>query len=252
MRQRGVPASRHSPNNPSTGLLDVPMPGIDGFETCRRLRANPATRDIAVVMLTGLVLGFDRDLLSGQAKDFVTKPIGWDLVHRIPLQPAGRPDAPSPGGEPERACATPSAWRASAVGSGGRGRAVRMFRPVCPHVQPVAGRPFPGDALHPCCRLLFPTTVRKSRRLAARPCNRARPPDLRFHSLGSGRRGPVFREELQSHRRPDGQVSKLTVVTQDISVLAAREEKSRFLTYHDQTTETAHPPVFRRSGNPCP
>jgi DNA-binding response OmpR family regulator len=38
---------------PDIVLLDVGLPGIDGFETLSRLRANPATKDIAVVMLTG-------------------------------------------------------------------------------------------------------------------------------------------------------------------------------------------------------
>ena len=37
---------------PSLILLDVMMPGIDGFETCRRLKANPETQEIPIIFLT--------------------------------------------------------------------------------------------------------------------------------------------------------------------------------------------------------
>jgi CheY-like chemotaxis protein len=39
---------------PALILLDVQMPGIDGFETCRRLKANPETQSIPVIFTTAL------------------------------------------------------------------------------------------------------------------------------------------------------------------------------------------------------
>ena len=39
---------------PNLILLDVVMPGVDGFETCRRLKANAGTRDIPVIFMTAL------------------------------------------------------------------------------------------------------------------------------------------------------------------------------------------------------
>src|SRR5688572_29390870 len=39
---------------PDMILLDVMMPGIDGFETCRRLKSRPGTRDIPVLFMTAL------------------------------------------------------------------------------------------------------------------------------------------------------------------------------------------------------
>ena len=61
-------------------LLDVMMPDIDGFEVCRRLKTNPATHHIPVVMVTALDQPSDRVRgLEAGADDFLTKPIP-DLV----------------------------------------------------------------------------------------------------------------------------------------------------------------------------
>jgi PAS domain S-box-containing protein len=60
---------------PDLVLLDVMMPGMDGFEVCRRLRASPATAEVPVVMVTAL--DDHGSLLQGieaGADDFVTKP----------------------------------------------------------------------------------------------------------------------------------------------------------------------------------
>ena len=68
-------------NSPDIILLDVLMPGIDGFETCKRLKANPKTKDIPVIFMTALsdtedkITGFEMG-----AVDYVTKPIKIDEV----------------------------------------------------------------------------------------------------------------------------------------------------------------------------
>ena len=61
---------------PDLILLDLMMPGIDGFEVIRRLRANPATADIQIVILSAL--NSNEDIVKGfnvGANDFIMKPI---------------------------------------------------------------------------------------------------------------------------------------------------------------------------------
>lgn len=61
---------------PDLILLDLMMPGIDGFEVIRRLRANPETEGIHIVILSAL--NSNEDIVKGfklGANDFITKPI---------------------------------------------------------------------------------------------------------------------------------------------------------------------------------
>ncbi|MBD2345175.1 hybrid sensor histidine kinase/response regulator [Anabaena subtropica] len=66
---------------PNLILLDVMMPGIDGFETCRRLKADPKTKDIPVIFMTALSDTVDKVKgLKLGAVDYITKPIEYEEI----------------------------------------------------------------------------------------------------------------------------------------------------------------------------
>ena len=69
---------------PDLVLLDVQMPGMDGFATCRALRSNPQLQYLPILMMTGLddAESVERAYEAG-ATDFVGKPVPWLLLgHR--------------------------------------------------------------------------------------------------------------------------------------------------------------------------
>jgi two-component system NtrC family sensor kinase len=66
---------------PDLILLDVMMPGIDGFEICRRIKANPDTQDIPIIFMTALSDSVDKVKgLTLGAVDYITKPIHHEEV----------------------------------------------------------------------------------------------------------------------------------------------------------------------------
>ena len=62
-------------------LLDLMLPGLDGISVCRRLRTNPETAEVAIVMLTAR--GAECDIVSGLdagADDYITKPFSKEVL----------------------------------------------------------------------------------------------------------------------------------------------------------------------------
>ncbi|MCD6197191.1 MAG: diguanylate cyclase, partial [Deltaproteobacteria bacterium] len=70
---------------PDLVLLDISMPGMDGFAVCSRLRELPGGDDVAIVIVTGLGdVKSIRLAYEAGATDFITKPVNWPILnHRV-------------------------------------------------------------------------------------------------------------------------------------------------------------------------
>jgi CheY-like chemotaxis protein len=72
-------------HNPDLILLDVMMPKMSGFQVCRKLKADPKTRDIQILMVTALnELGDIEQASECGTDDFVSKPVNkFELLTRV-------------------------------------------------------------------------------------------------------------------------------------------------------------------------
>jgi CheY-like chemotaxis protein len=63
-------------NRPDVILMDIQLPGIDGLELTRLLKAEPGTRDIIIIAVTAYAMKGDQDkALAAGCDDYITKPI---------------------------------------------------------------------------------------------------------------------------------------------------------------------------------
>ena len=70
-----------SASAPDIILLDVMMPGINGYEVCQRLHDNPATREIPVVLVTAISEAMDEGKgFEAGAVDYISKPVSGPVV----------------------------------------------------------------------------------------------------------------------------------------------------------------------------
>ncbi|MBF0288704.1 MAG: response regulator [SAR324 cluster bacterium] len=72
--EKALKAAKKKP--PHLILLDIMMPGMDGYEVCEQLKADPATADVPVVFVTGKTEGSDHEKgLALGARGYLTKPV---------------------------------------------------------------------------------------------------------------------------------------------------------------------------------
>ncbi len=88
-------ASIHS-HRPTVILMDLQLPGIDGLELTRRLKADPATRQIPVVAVTAYAMKGDHEkALAAGCDDYVTKPIDTRTLPAVIARHVARSERPS-------------------------------------------------------------------------------------------------------------------------------------------------------------
>jgi CheY-like chemotaxis protein len=83
-------------HRPTVILMDLQLPGIDGLELTRQLKADPATRAIPVVALTAYAMKGDQEkALAAGCDDYVTKPIDTRTLPGLIAQHVARAERAS-------------------------------------------------------------------------------------------------------------------------------------------------------------
>jgi CheY-like chemotaxis protein len=76
-------------------LMDLQMPGLDGFELTRRLKSDPATRDIVIVAITAYAMkGDEEKARAAGCDDYVSKPIDTRALPALIARHLAAPDGP--------------------------------------------------------------------------------------------------------------------------------------------------------------
>lgn len=177
---------------PDLVLLDAIMPGMDGFETCRRLKTGPQAVDAPVIFMTGL--GDPADVLRGLEAggvDYVIKPINHEvLLARITIHALNARRMRLASGALDQAGRSVLAVQAD-------GRVV--------WATPGAAQLLAGDSSARPADIALPSTVQVwVAGAASRPVSEVQPLNLgsmRLTCLGRGRRGEII---VQAHAEEEG------------------------------------------------
>lgn len=71
-------------SRPQAILMDIALPGMDGYELTRKLKADPQTRDIVIVAVTAYAMKGDREkALAAGCDEYISKPIDAKLLRSI-------------------------------------------------------------------------------------------------------------------------------------------------------------------------
>ncbi|MBL8451048.1 MAG: EAL domain-containing protein [Dechloromonas sp.] len=233
--EEGLRLSREA--QPDLVLLDILMPGIDGFEACRRLRSLPGGPDLAIMMLTGLddTDSVERAYRSG-ADDFITKPIHWSLlIHRVRFNLRAAKVRSELAASRSR---LDNAQRLARMGSWEWSPDAGLFT-FSRQLPALAG--LSADALQrggPEELLDRVLPADREALEAARCCalTQRRNYQVRYRYAHPVSGTLDFLESGRSLAENGGQSHRVEAILQDISETVAYEERMRFLSYHDVTT----------------
>ncbi len=218
-------------------LLDVMMPGLDGFEVCRQLRQRPRGATLPILMLTGLN---DTESIEAAfrigATDFVTKPINWTLLnHRVRYCMRACIAAENAVRGSERLA---SAQRLANMGSWEWSSVTAEL--VCSDelYRIFAGRDTAAPVLNPHSFLAQVCAedraeVRRAREAAAKE---GKPYQLKFSiQRHDGEKCTVF-EQAVALKDAAGQIVKVEGITQDITERVEAERRIHQLAFYDSVT----------------
>ena len=230
----GIEAFRRAP--PDVVLLDVLMPCVDGFETCRAIRALPEGRLAPIVMITGLDdLEWIDTAFEAGATTFFRKPLNFQMLGRRLryIIRSKRVYDKLQASEAQLAHAQRLAkighweWRRSS-------RTAQCSRSLCEILglpQGAASLSFAAflDLIEPMGRAGVAREIRRSIRQGQR---------LRLeHWIVSEGTGEKFiYQEAEIYRDGRGRITRIVGIAQDITERKLTEERIKFLAYYDPTT----------------
>ena len=222
--------------SPDIVLLDVVMPELDGFATCRALRSRGHGRRTPILMLTGLddVESVDGAYEAG-ATDFLPKPVNWSMFgHRI-----------------RYILRTSTAVKELAASQARLAKSQSVARLGSWEWEAASGRLYRSDEIHFIAGIrpeVFPTTLAGLLALA-HPDDRDRLRDAAARWLGA--EGPETIEfrlqrpdgtvrsahcQVEGERDASGSLVRVHGIVQDVTDRKRAEEQIRYLAYYDSLT----------------
>ncbi|MBI4424887.1 MAG: response regulator [Elusimicrobia bacterium] len=145
---------------PSLVITDIMMPGVDGLALCRRLKADPATKDIPVLVASSKSASRHRELALGAgASGFIEKPLDTDVLAELAGKLAGRPRAEADGPP----AVTVTFWGSRGPSPAGSADGPRV-KTSCVSVQAASGECFildAGSGIADCAARLAPLGLRE-------------------------------------------------------------------------------------------
>jgi len=229
---------------PDLVMLDVQMPGVDGFTVCEEIRALPGGADVPVVMMTGLEdVDSIRRAYEVGATDFVTKPLQWlILAHRVRylLRASANLSELRRGRERlanAQRLARMGSWRVDLPSLAMHASEELLALNGLPPNTPVTMRNLMA-CVHP--------DDRAGLARAASECARGGPPlhsDHRvIHADGSER---ILHAEARLVLDSDGGAAAVEGTAQDVTERKRAEEQIRYLAYHDSLTGLGNRLLFK-------
>jgi diguanylate cyclase (GGDEF)-like protein len=231
-------------------LLDVVMPGLDGYEICRRIRAMPAGARIPILMLTGLNDTASIELAYREgATDFITKPINWALLShkvRYALRASAAADAMRHGRESlARAQSLAAMGNWTVLPDGRMEASAQLLRLLGMPV--VAGDVSYADTFLEIVHAEDRDSVRRAR---AQLQKDGTPYQLTFRIRGADGGVRTLFEQAAPLQAGPGDPTRIEGITQDITERVRAEERIQKLAHYDAATGLPNRKFFAELASP--
>jgi diguanylate cyclase (GGDEF)-like protein len=231
--------------SPDIILLDVMLPGMDGFAVCQEIRKHPEGETIPIVMMTGLddMDSIHRAYGTG-ATDFITKPLNWQIlayrVHYIFRSSRAFRDLRTSETRLSKAqqLARMGSWEWNPLLD-----VVQLSEP-CRQILSVASTT-PVRDIASLIALVHPKERPYLRKALDALTERRRPLGMDCRAATNGEDKLFIRLEAEGHYDTTGRITLVSGTVQDITARKLAEEKIRYLAYYDSLTGLPNRVLFK-------